>query len=120
MFNRLSCFSGGRYALRDLINLGAVTIGEEIATPINCYGNSNWVNIDGHEFSSSEAYFHPFLGWSATSKSEFNEEVTDELLKPVIFKPDIFIEEKKEDYIKGIDTVLNYATNYSKNKLPRM
>lgn len=113
-------FSGGRYALRDLINLGAVTIGEEIATPINCYGNSNWVNIDGHEFSSSEAYFHPFLGWSATSKNEFNEEVTDELLKPVIFKPDIFIEEKKEDYIKGIDTVLNYATNYSKNKLPRM
>ncbi len=112
-------FSGGRYALRDLIQLGATTIGEEIGTPTNCYGNSNHINIEGHSFSVSECYFHPFLGWSASSKKEFNEEVTASLLIPHIFKPDILIEERKEDYILGIDTILNYALNYSKNKTLR-
>lgn len=107
-------FSGGRYALRDLINLGAITIGEEISTPINCYGNSNWVDIDGHNFMVSECYFHPTLGWSASSKEEYNREVTDELIKPYIFKPDILIEQTKEDYVQGIDTILNYALEYSK------
>lgn len=109
-------FSGGRYALRDLINLGATTIGEEISTPINCYGNNNWIEIDNHYFSSSECYFHPILGWSASSKKEFNDEVTEELLAPYIFTPDILVEEKKEDYLQGIDTILNYAIEYSKEK----
>ncbi len=112
-------FSGGRYALRDLINLGAITIGEEISTPINCYGNSNWIEIDGHYFSASECYFHPFLGWSASSKEEFQREATEELLSPFIYKPDILIEERKEDYMQGIDTILDYAIEYSKTKIQR-
>lgn len=112
-------FSGGRYALRDLINLGAITIGEEIGTPINCYGNSNWIEIEGHYFMASERYFHPFLGWSASSKEEYQEEVTDELLLPCIFKPDILVEETKEDYMRGIDTILGYAVEYSKTKVQR-
>lgn len=107
-------FSGGRYALRDLINLGAITIGEEISTPINCYGNSNWINIDDHHFSISECYFHPFLGWSASSKEEFAKEATPELLLPWIFKPNILIEETLEDYMQNKDTILNYALEYSK------
>ncbi len=110
-------FSGGRYALRDLINLGAITIGEEIGTPINCYGNSNWINIDGYYFSVSECYLHPFARWGVSSKEDFNEKATDELLFPYIYKPDILIEESKEDYIKGVDTILNYAIEYSKNKI---
>ena len=34
---------------------GFVHIGNfrEIATPINCYGNSNWIKIDNHYFSVS-------------------------------------------------------------------
>ncbi len=112
-------FSGGRYALRDLINLGAITIGEEISTPINCYGNSNWIEIDEHYFSASECYFHPFLGWSASSKEEFQREATEELLSPFIYKPDILIEERKEDYMQGIDTILDYAIEYSKTKIQR-
>lgn len=112
-------FSGGRYALRDLINLGAITIGEEISTPINCYGNSNWIEIDGHYFSVSECYFHPLLGWSASSKEEFQREAPEELLFPFIYKPDILIEERKEDYMQGIDTILDYAIEYSKTKIQR-
>ena len=37
------------------------------------------------------------------------QEVTEEILKPVYFKPDIEIEQTKEDYINGIDTVLSYT-----------
>lgn len=107
-------FSGERYALRDLINLGAITIGEEISTPINCYGDSNWININSHYFSVSERYFHPFFCWSASSKEEFNREATDELLLPCIFRPDILVEERKENYMQGIDTILHYALEYSK------
>ena len=110
-------FSGGRYALRDLINLGAVTIGEEISTPINCYGNSNWCNLDDHYFSISECYFHPFMGIDVSSKEEYNERVTDDIRKPCIFYPDIEIKEKEKDYLNGVDTILNYALEYSKNKI---
>lgn len=112
-------FSGGRFALRDLIHLGAITLGEEIGTPINCYGNSNWVNIDGYWFSISECYFHPFIGWSASSKEEFQKEATPELLSSSIFHPDILIEETEEDYIQGIDTVLNYALEYSRTMIKK-
>ena len=109
-------FSGGRYALRDLINLGAITIGEEISTPINCYGDSNWCNIDNHYFSISECYFHPFMGISARSKKEFIEKITDDIRKPYIYHPDIEVKETKEDYLNNNDTILNYALEYSKNK----
>lgn len=112
-------FSAGRYALRDLINLGAITIGEKISTPINCYGNSKWIEIDGHYFSISECYFHPFMKWSAFSKEEFQKEVTEELLVPCIFMPQVLIEQTKKDYLQENDAILNYAIKYSKqnNKL---
>lgn len=118
-FNKIICltdyrvFSGGRYALRDLIDLGAITIGEEISTPLNCFGNSNWFNIDNHYFSVSSAYLHPFAHWQASSKEEFASEVTDELLSPLIFKPDIAVTQSKEDYLNGEDTIENYAISYA-------
>lgn len=112
-------FSGGRYALRDLIELGAITIGEEISTPINCFGNSNWINLDGHEFSISECYFHPFMHISAESKEQFKTNIKGLARAPFIFKPDIEVNETKEDYIVGRDTTLNYALEYSKENLLR-
>ena len=109
-------FSGGRYALKDLIDLGAITIGEEISTPINCYGNSNWINIKNYNFSISECYFHPFIKASASSKEEFREKITNNIKTPYIFHPDIKVTQTKEDYLNDIDTILNYALKYSKNK----
>lgn len=102
-------FSGGRYALLDLIKLGATTIGTEIGTPLNCYGNCDWIEYNKHYFSSSSWYLAPNIGWSASSQEEYASEVTKEILKPVYFKPDIEIEQTKEDYINGIDTVLSYT-----------
>ncbi len=107
-------FSGGRYALIDLIKLGAITIGTEIGTPLNCYGNSNWVNVDGYAFSSSESYLSPNIEKSvfAHSKEDFKNNITDEDLIPNIFKPDIYIEETFEDFLSGNDSIMNEALNY--------
>ncbi len=109
-------FSAGRYALRDLINLGSITIGGEIGTPINCYGNSHWINIENTRFSISERYFHPLYNIGIKSKEEFEARMSEDILIPYIFKPDILVEETEEDYIWGIDTILEYAKRYSGQK----
>lgn len=107
-------FSAGRYALIDLISLGATTIGGEISTPINCYGESNWVLFDKYSFSISGCYFDPSINYSSRNKDDFLKTKTDEILKPHIFKPDIYVEQSREDFIKGNDTILDYAINYCK------
>lgn len=109
-------FSGGRYALLDLIRLGATTIGTGISTPFNCYGNSDWFEFNNHWFSSSSWFLAPNIGWSASSKEEYEYEVNDKIVTPVFFKPDIYVEQNKEDYINGIDTILNYALSISNSK----
>ena len=110
-------FSAGRYVLSDLIKIGTVTIGEEISTPINCFGNSNWVHFDKYNFSISSCYFNPSVNYSSRSQKDFKETKTDELLKPIIFKPDIYIKQNKKDFINNKDTVLNYALNFEKRKI---
>ena len=107
-------FSAGRYALIDLINLGAITIGEEISTPINCYGNSSWQEINKYYFSVSSSYLNPITGLSISSKEEFKKYILPELEKTIIYLPDILIEEQKVDYINNIDTIMNYAIKFSK------
>lgn len=79
------------------------------------YGNSNWNKIDDHYFSVSERYFHPFEKISAASKEEFKK-IDNYFKMPYIFKPDIIVNETKEDYINGIDTILNSALDYCKSK----
>lgn len=107
-------FSGGRYALLDLVRLGATTIGTEISTPLNCYGNSDWLEYNNHWFSSSSWFLAPNIGWSASSKEEYISEVNEEIVTPVFFKPDVYIEQNKEDYINEIDTILNCALTYDR------
>ena len=87
-------FSGGRYALRDLINLGAVTIGDEISTPINCYGNCYLEKINEYwTFTISEHYYHPMLNISFKSKEEYQNGITSEISKDYIFHPNILVKE---------------------------
>jgi len=107
-------FSGGRFALRDLIDLGAITIGGEISTPINCFGNNVFCNIDNHEFTVSRSYLDPCRHIQANTKEEYDERITEELRVPIIFKPDIEIKQTIEDYLNDVDTVLEYALKYSK------
>ena len=107
-------FSAGRYALVDLLKLGATTIGEEIGTPINCFGETNRICHDGYSFASSSAYFYPDK-CDIKNKDDFKRFVVDEIRKPIFFKPDVYVSTAKTDYINGIDTILEYALSYSKN-----
>lgn len=76
-------FSGGRHALIDLINLGSITIGEEIGTPINCYGNANVFKIDNYYFSVSKFYLHPAYNIGVKTKEEFNYRITKRNFKTI-------------------------------------
>lgn len=109
-------FSSGKFLLVDLIKLGAITIGTGISTPLNCYGNSDWIEYNGYRFSSSSCFFAPNYEWSASSKEEYKSEVRDEFITPVIFMPDVYIEQSKEDYLNGIDNVLEYALSMENEK----
>lgn len=105
-------FSAGRYALIDLINLGATTIGEKISTPINCFGNSHWIHIGDFTISISDSYFDPSKGIDIESKEDYIKRY--DLLPPNIFTPDIPIKLTKKDYINGIDRVLDIALSLDK------
>lgn len=110
-------FSSGKSLLVDLIKLGAITIGTGISTPLNCYGNSDWIEYNGYRFSSSSCFFAPNYEWSASSKEEYESEVRDEFITPVIFMPDVYIEQSKEDYLNGIDSVLEYVMSMENEKI---
>ena len=110
-------FSSGKFLLVDLIRLGAITIGTGISTPLNCYGNSDWIEYNGYRFSSSSCFFAPNYEWSASSKEEYKSEVRDEFITPVIFMPDVYIEQSKEDYLNGIDSVLEYVMSMEDKKI---
>lgn len=102
-------FSGGRYALIDLIRLGAITIGDEISTPINCYGNSYHELINKYwQFNISNSYLDPLNNINIKSKEQFNKLVFPEY-KQIIFKPDIYITETLETFINDTDNVLDTA-----------
>ena len=112
-------FSGGRYALGNLLELGATTIGDEIGTPINCFGNSNWIEIDGHRFSVKDESYDTeerFKNIGVSTKEEFKDTITDELRIPYIYKPDVLVKQTKEDFLNKKDTVLEFALSYSKGE----
>lgn len=102
-------FSAGRYALVDLINLGSITIGEGIGTPLNCYGNSKRFTLNKYyTFVVSEMYFDPIRKIEVAIKENFKK-LDKSILEDVIFKPDYFITQTKEDFINNKDTILEFA-----------
>lgn len=102
-------FSAGRYALVDLINLGSITIGEGIGTPLNCYGNSKRFTLNKYyTFVVSEMYFDPIRKIEVATKENFKK-LDKSILEDVIFKPDYFITQTKEDFINNKDTILEFA-----------
>lgn len=108
-------FSGGRYALRDLIDLGATTVGEGISTQINCFGDSHWVDADGYHFAISECYFDPFKKISIASGEEY-QKLSPKDKKPCVFCPDVEVVATKEDFLADRDVVLERAIKLSKER----
>lgn len=112
-------FSGGKYALVDLMRLGAITVGEGISTPLNCYGNSKWINVDNYMFSASTAYLYPNVkkNIEITAKADFEKMFTKDLIKPDIFLPDILVEKTVDDFVNKNDVVLKKALELNTSTL---
>lgn len=100
--------SSGSLALYDLIKLGCVTVGEGIGTPFNSYGEQVWLDIGKYRFAVSTCYFIPSMNIKISDKYELSK-LDSEVFKPVIFKPDNYVENTKEDFINNKDKVLEFA-----------
>ena len=100
--------SSGSLALYDLIKLGCVTVGEEIGTPFNSYGEQVWLDIGKYRFAVPTCYFIPSMNIKISDKYELSK-LDSKIFKPVIFKPDYYVESTKEDFINNYDRVLEFA-----------
>lgn len=110
-------FSGGRWAVIDLKNIGSKIIGTEIGTTLNCFGNTPRTNLGKFFLTASEKYFYYDEKDSKIkgieSKEEFekfkNNPDNNKFFEPQVFKPDYYVENTIEDYKYGYDRQLDSA-----------
>lgn len=100
--------SSGSLALYDLIKLGCTTVGEGISTPFNSYGEQVWLEIGKYRFAVSTCYFNPSMDIKIFNKEDISK-VDSEVFKPIIFKPDYYVESVRKDFINNKDKVLEFA-----------
>lgn len=106
-------YSSGRFSIKDLVDIGAITIGEEIAIPTNNYGNNHREEIDGLRFNISSRYFNFKEKLFLKTKEEYQKYVTPEMEQDLdIFKPDIEVVQTVEDFINDRDPILDCALSY--------
>ena len=99
-------FSSGRFALCDLVNIGSITLGTEIATSLNCFGDVITCEIDDFILQVSGKYFYydnekkkillikekdKFLAF----KNNPNNSI---YFEPQFFEPNYYVENTLNDY----------------------
>lgn len=108
-------FSGGRFALSNLINIGSKTVGTGIGTSINCFGNISRNEIVNFILPISYKYFYVKDDriCNINKKEDFISFKSDiqnqKYFIPIIYEPDYIVENKIEDYENNKDRVLEYA-----------
>lgn len=110
-------FSGGRWALIDLKNIGSKFIGTEIGTTLNCFGNVSRQTISKYILPVAYKYFY----YDEITKSIKQIKEKDKFIKfknntenyvyfePQIFRPDYYVDNTIEDYKNGYDRQLDAA-----------
>lgn len=110
-------FSAGCFAITDLKEIGGVSIGTDVAMPMNSFGNLG----DGFELPKSKLkgnysykyfYFDFNKCHDLCTKEDFTKFNTIEnkhYFKPIYLKPNIYCKEKIEDIMIGKDIVLEMA-----------
>lgn len=110
-------FSAGCFAITDLKELGGLSIGTEVAMPMNSFGNLG----DGFELPKSKLkgnysykyfYFdfnHCYNLCTKEDFAKFNTAENKHYFKPIYLKPDVYCKEKIEDIKSGKDIVLEKA-----------
>lgn len=110
-------FSSARLCLIELINLGATTVGEEIGTPLNSYGEQCRIDIEGFNFTISTCYLNPIKDLRISNKDDIRS-LNGSEFEPVMFFPDYYVKTIKDDYLIGKDSVLEFAKNVDlRNKI---
>ena len=114
-------FSSGRMAFVDLKRIGAYSIGTDISTSLNCFGNTpgEYILEDlGLVVKRSSTYWLYDKDFNCTGyiKENFNDffESRKELLEPIFLHPDKYIKYKLEDIINNNDIALKEALDYFK------
>ena len=110
-------FSGGRWAVIDLKNIGSKIIGTEIGTTLNCFGNAPRIDMGKHLLSIAGKYFYYDETDSRIKgiedKEEFKKFKSDpnnkKYFEPQIFEPDYYVENTIEDYKNEYDRQLDSA-----------
>lgn len=98
-------FSSGVMALEDMLNLGAISIGEDIGSTLNSFGNLDGLfELPNTKLSLRIAtkYF-PKHGGAITSQADYKKQVTREELEPFFYTPDIVVTERIQDCIEERD-----------------
>ena len=110
-------FSGGRWALIDLKNIGSKFVGTGIGTTLNCFGNVS--RQQPYEYILPVAYKYFYYDEeqrkiiTVVGKEKFQQFKSDPqnqiYFEPQIFEPDYYVENKIEDYKAGVDQQLDTA-----------
>ncbi len=111
-------FSACRFACVKLRNIGAIFIGTDIGTTLNCFGNIPKVEFDNFSIFASNRYFafHPEITFDINSK-ETIKIIKDnkKYYEPIYFHPDIYVEESIEALREGKDVYMDAAYEYINN-----
>ncbi len=112
-------FSSARMAYVDLKRIGAYSIGTDISTSLNCFGNvPGALKLDELGLivkrSSTYWYYDEKFDCKGYRKGEFYNYFKNrkKLLKPVILKPDMYVYLSVSDIVNKKDPQLETAINY--------
>lgn len=118
-------FSSGRFAVIDMKRIGSKIVGEEIGTPINCFGyvSGNGITSNSNiHFNFARVYWYEDNGFmkGIYTKEELKKR-DKEFFEPKYLIPDIPIEINEEEYINSLEDAFFYKCikSIKSNKLKR-
>lgn len=105
-------FSSGRFAAIDMKRIGSKIVGEEIGTPINCFGyvSGNGITPNSNiHFNFARVYWYENNGFmkGIYTKKELIKKDKD-FFEPKYLTIDIPIETSEEEYINSLEDVFFY------------
>lgn len=104
-------YSSGSLAVIELKKIGSITIGTDIGTTINCFGNITQNEFEEYYLSVTNKFFYydedinqmKGINTKEEYKKFKNNQKNNKYFKPQIFKPDYYINNSINEISLGID-----------------
>ena len=116
-------FSSGRMAYVELKKIGAYSIGTDISTSLNCFGNvPGELKLDNLSLiikrSSTYWYYDKYFKCTGYRKDSFTKyfRTRKDLLEPIILHPDEYVYMSVDNILNGNDSQMMAAINYFRKK----